>query len=43
MVQDLWDVIYVMDKGHLIGTYDREEVGDKELDDLFFEVTGGEA
>lgn len=42
MVEDLWDVMFVMDKGHIIGSYTKEEVGDKELDDLFFELTGGE-
>lgn len=42
MVENLWDVMFVMEKGHIIGSYTKEEVGDKELDDLFFELTGGE-
>lgn len=42
MVENLWDVMFVMEKGHIVGSYNKEEVGDKELDDLFFELTGGE-
>lgn len=42
MVENLWDVMFVMDKGHIIGSYTKEEVGDKDLDALFFELTGGE-
>lgn len=43
MVENLWDVMFVMEKGHIIGSYTKDEVGNKELDDLFFELTGGEA
>lgn len=42
MVEGLWDVMFVMDKGHIIGSYRKEDVGNKELEDLFFEMTGGE-
>ena len=42
MVENIWDVMFVMEKGHIIGSYSKEEVGDKELDALFFELTGGE-
>ena len=40
MVKELWDVTFVMDKGHILGTYPRESVGDEDLEDLFFQVTG---
>ena len=40
MVKELWDVTFVMDKGHILGTYSREEVGDEDLEELFFQVTG---
>ena len=43
MVKGLWDIMYVMEKGKIIGTYTKEELGEKELDDVFFELTGGEA
>lgn len=43
MVKELWDIMYVMEKGKIIGTYTKEELGEKELDDVFFELTGGEA
>ena len=42
MVEELWDVMFVMEKSKIIGSYRKEDVGDKDLDDLFFEVTGGE-
>jgi len=42
MVEGLWDVMFVMDKGQIIGSYSKEDAGNKELEDLFFEMTGGE-
>ncbi len=42
MVKELWDVTFVMDKGHILGTYTRESVGDENLEELFFAVTGRE-
>lgn len=42
MVEDLWDVMFVMEKGQIIGSYQKSEVGEKDLDALFFEMTGGE-
>ena len=42
MVKDLWDVTFVMDKGHILGTYARESVGNEDLEELFFQVTGAE-
>ena len=40
--EELWDVMFVMDQSHIIGSYRKEDVGEKDLDDLFFEMTGGE-
>ncbi len=42
MVKELWDVMYIMEKGKIIGTYTKEELGDKDIDDVFFELTGGD-
>lgn len=42
MVEDLWDVMFVMEKGKIIGSYRKSEAGEKDLDDLFFEMTGGD-
>ena len=42
MVDDIWDIMFVMEKSHIIGAYRKEDVGNKDLDDLFFELTGGE-
>lgn len=39
MVQELWDLVFVMEKGSLIASYNREETKGKNLDDLFFQVT----
>lgn len=41
MVKELWDVTFVMEKGHIIGTYSKEMVGADNLEDLFFHVTEG--
>lgn len=40
MVKELWDVTFVMNKGKILGTYARESVGDEDLEELFFQVTG---
>lgn len=40
MVKELWDVTFVMDKGHILGTYTRESVANEDLEELFFKVTG---
>ena len=40
MVENLWDVMFVMEKSHIIGSYNKAEAGEKDLDDLFFEMTG---
>ena len=40
MVKELWDVTFVMDKGHILGTYTRENVANEDLEELFFAVTG---
>ena len=42
MVEGLWDIMFVMKQGHIVGSYRKEEAGNKELEDLFFEMTGGE-
>lgn len=39
MVKELWDITFVMDKGHILGTYPKETVGDEDLEELFFSVT----
>lgn len=42
MVKELWDVTFVMQKGHIVGIYPRESVGDEDLEELYFKVTGQE-
>ena len=42
MVEELWDVMFVMEEGHIKASFRKEDAGDRDLDDLFFEVTGGE-
>lgn len=42
MVKDMWDIVIVMDKGKHIAMYNREEVGNEDIESLFFHVTGGE-
>ena len=40
MVKELWDVTFVMDQGHILGTYPREMLGSEDLEELYFSVTG---
>ena len=40
MVKELWDVTFVMNKGHILGTYVKEALGDEDLEELYFTVTG---
>ncbi len=40
MVKELWDVTFVMDKGHILGTYAKESLGSEDLEELYFSVTG---
>lgn len=42
MVKELWDVIIVMNKGKIIGMYDKTNVENDDIEALFFSVTGGE-
>lgn len=42
MVKELWDVMFVMEKGKILATYTREEAKDDDIEELFFQVTGGE-
>lgn len=39
MVKDLWDVVFIMEKGRILASYTREEAADKNIDELFFEIT----
>jgi len=42
MVENLWDVMFVMEKGHVVGSYTKTDAQGKDLDELFFEMTGGD-
>lgn len=42
MIQELWDDVFVMQRGRIIASYRREDVADQNLDDLFFSVTEGQ-
>ena len=42
MVEELWDIMFVMEKGHIIGSYTKSDAEGKDLDELFFAMTGGE-
>lgn len=42
MVEELWDIMFVMEKGKIIGSYTKEDAAGRDLDDLFFAMTGGE-
>ncbi|RDU23277.1 ABC transporter ATP-binding protein [Anaerosacchariphilus polymeriproducens] len=44
MVKDLWDIMFVMSKGKVIGQYNKDEVDAQaqDIETLFFNITGGE-
>ena len=42
MVEELWDIMFVMEKGHIIGSYTKSDAEGKDLDELFFAMTGGD-
>lgn len=42
MVEELWDIMFVMEKGHIIGSYTRKDADGRDLDELFFAMTGGD-
>ena len=42
MVEELWDVMFVMEKGHIIGSYTKSDAEGTDLHELFFAMTGGE-
>ena len=41
MVKDLWDVMFIMEKGKIIGSFTREQAQDEDIEELFFKITGG--
>ena len=43
MVKDLWDIIFIMEHGKIVGTFTREEARDADIEELFFQITGGGA
>lgn len=43
MVKDLWDIMFVMDKGHIIASYRKSDVKEEDLEELFFHVTDAES
>ena len=42
MVKELWDIMFVLDKGHVIASYRKSDVKEDDLEELFFHVTDGE-
>lgn len=42
MVEELWDIMFVMEKGHIVGSYTKYDAEGKDLDELFFAMTGGD-
>ena len=40
MVESLWDHVILMNSGKLLGNYAKDEMGDKDLEHLYFENTG---
>jgi len=41
MVKELWDVMFIMEKGKILSSFTREEAADRDIEELFFSITGG--
>ncbi len=41
MVKELWDVMFIMEKGKIVGIFTREQARDTDIEELFFRITGG--
>ena len=41
MVKDLWDVMYIMEKWKIVGSFTKEQAKDTDIEELFFQITGG--
>lgn len=41
MVKDLWDVMFIMEQGKIVGEFTREQAQDEDIEELFFKITGG--
>lgn len=39
MVKELWDIMFVMDKGHIVASYRKSDVKEEDLEQLFFHAT----
>lgn len=42
MVKDLWDVLFIMQQGKLIATYEKSEENTRDIEELFFSITNEE-
>lgn len=42
MVENLWDVMFIMEKGKITGSCTKEDAKGRDLDELFFSVTDGD-
>ncbi|WP_100065364.1 ABC transporter ATP-binding protein [Miniphocaeibacter massiliensis] len=40
MVEDIWDTMILMKEGKIVGQFYKDMIGDKDLEDLFFDLTG---
>lgn len=42
MVKEFWDVMFIMEKGKILGSFTREDAADRDIEELFFSITGGQ-
>ncbi|NLL78853.1 MAG: ABC transporter ATP-binding protein [Clostridiales bacterium] len=40
MVKELWDIVFIMEEGKIIGSFKRDEIKDGNVEELFFRLTG---
>lgn len=42
MVKDLWDILFIMEKGNIVASFSNDGSKDQDIEELFFKITGGE-
>jgi len=42
MVKELWDILFIMEKGKIVASFGKDESQEQDIEKLFFEITGGD-
>ncbi|SFS03261.1 ABC transporter ATP-binding protein [Anaeromicropila populeti] len=42
MVKELWDIMFIMNKGKIVGSFRKTDALEQDIEEIFFGITGGE-